>query len=116
MTLQPEPKALDVSFDGLHLSPEADLVHRERASSDAWAQATYRWSQVAETNPIAVAYPANVDDVQAIVRFARKAGVRIAVKGGGHAQWACNGVDDGLNIDLKRIKWVRLKRQSLARS
>lgn len=78
-----------VNFDSLHLSSASQLLERSSHSEEEWNKVNYRWAENAETNPLAVVYPGSVEDVQAVVKFAVKEGVRLAIKGGGHANVRC---------------------------
>ncbi len=42
------------------------------------------WALIADQRPAAVVFPSSVEDVQATVRFARDAGLRVAAQGTGH--------------------------------
>ncbi|MBE7182284.1 MAG: FAD-binding protein [Terriglobus roseus] len=95
-------------FENLKLSKSASLLVRGHASPEEWAKANYRWSENAQTSPRAIAFPATTEDVQQIVRFGTSRRVQLAVKGGGHAQWPCNGIDGGLVCDLALMRSVRI--------
>ncbi len=54
------------------------------AGEEAWEADRLPWALIADLRPAAVAFPADADDVGAIVNFARDAGLRIAAQGTGH--------------------------------
>jgi FAD/FMN-containing dehydrogenase len=58
--------------------------------------------------PRMIAYCADVADVMASVNFARENDVLLAVRGGGHNGGGLGVVDDGLVIDLSRMRGVRV--------
>jgi FAD/FMN-containing dehydrogenase len=61
-----------------------------------------------DKRPRAIAYCADAADVMTAVRFGREAGMRVAVRGGGHSGGGLGICDDGLVIDLSRIRNVRV--------
>jgi hypothetical protein len=64
------------------------------------------WNAAIDRRPLAVAYCADEEDVQAAVRFAAAQGVEVAVRCGAHSMSGACVVDDGLVIDLSRMKAV----------
>ncbi len=66
-----------------------------------------------DRRPAMIARCAGVADVRAALAFAREHGVSLAVRGGGH-NVAGNAVcDDGLVVDLSRLKGVRVNPHTL---
>jgi hypothetical protein len=61
-----------------------------------------------DKHPALVAQPANPQDVQAAVRFARAHGLLVAVKCGGHSASGQSSCDRGLQIDLSNLRGVRV--------
>jgi FAD/FMN-containing dehydrogenase len=61
-----------------------------------------------DKRPLAVAHCADVADVIAAVNHAREAGLDIAVRGGGHNGAGLGSVEDGLVIDLSRMRGLRV--------
>lgn len=64
------------------------------------------WNASIDKRPGAIAYCADVDDVVAVVRFAREAGVELAVRSGGHGIAGRAVVDEGVVLDLSRMKAI----------
>ncbi|KAG8716211.1 hypothetical protein FRC09_015973 [Ceratobasidium sp. 395] len=67
-----------------------------------------RWAENAEKPAIAVAYPANADDVAELLAFVQGKGLYVnqvrldvAIKGGGHSASGASSTDGGLVIDLE---------------
>jgi FAD/FMN-containing dehydrogenase len=69
------------------------------------------WNSMVDRRPALILRPAGTVDVAAAVRFARKTGLEIAVKGGGHGPAGHATVDDGLMIDLGAMRGVRVDPQ-----
>ena len=59
-------------------------------------------------HPLMVAYCTDVTDVISAVNFGRNNGLLIAVRGGGHNGGGLGVCDDGLVIDLSKIKYGRV--------
>ena len=58
--------------------------------------------------PALVAKCADVADVIAAIQFGRQHGVKVSIRGGGHNAGGLGVCDDGLVIDLSRIKYVHV--------
>jgi len=58
--------------------------------------------------PAYVLRPSGVADVQAAVDFAREAGLRLSVRGGGHGFPGFGTNDDGVVIDLRRLDDIEI--------
>jgi FAD/FMN-containing dehydrogenase len=66
------------------------------------------WNGMVDRHPALIVRCAGVADVLAAVAFAGDAGLPVAIRGGGHSA-AGNGVcDDGIVIDLSRMKGMRV--------
>ena len=61
-----------------------------------------------DRRPVAVVRAADVADVRATVTAAREAGLDLAVRAGGHSAPGFGTVDDGLVLDLRPMKSVRV--------
>jgi hypothetical protein len=92
-------------------APIAELrssLHGEvvEAGDATYDDARKIWNAAIDRRPLAVAYCADEEDVQAAVRFAAAHGLEVAVRGGAHSMAGSCLVDDGLVIDLSRINAV----------
>ena len=71
-------------------------------------QARSIWNAMVDKRPGAIARCTGVADVMQAVSFARDAGLRIAVRGGGHNIAGNALCDDGLTIDLSSLRSVHV--------
>jgi len=69
-------------------------------------QARAVWNGMADRHPALVVRPTHVDDVVSALRFAREADLLIAVRCGGHSIPGLSTCDDGIVIDLSRMRSV----------
>jgi hypothetical protein len=74
----------------------------------AYDEARAVWNGMFDRRPAVVARPASVADVQAAVNFARKHGLSVAVRGGGHSASGYGVCDDGIVIDLCAMSSVEV--------
>jgi FAD/FMN-containing dehydrogenase len=66
------------------------------------------WNGMIDRRPALVVRPTGADDVVAAVRFAREQDLVVAVRGGGHSISGLSTCDDGIVIDLSRMRGVRV--------
>ena len=71
-------------------------------------QARAVWNGTADRRPALVVRPTDVDGVVAALRFAREQDLLIAVRCGGHSIPGLSTCDDGIVIDLSRIRGVEV--------
>ncbi len=74
------------------------------------------FGRMARKVPKAVAMPRSAEDVAGIVRGAAGAGLRIAVRGGGHSQGGQSLTDGGLALDTTRLDRVEPLDSELVRA
>ncbi len=74
----------------------------------AYETARRVYNAMIDRRPRLIARCADVGDVIAALRFGREHDLRVAVRGGGHNAGGLGVVDDGLVIDLSRIRYTRV--------
>jgi FAD binding domain/Berberine and berberine like len=79
------------------------------APEDAsWNEARQAWNLAVDQRPALVALPENVDDVVAIVDFARANGLRVAAQGTGHNAAAFASLDRTVLVKTSQMKGVAI--------
>ncbi|TCD69760.1 hypothetical protein EIP91_006296 [Steccherinum ochraceum] len=74
-----------------------------------YQQALDRWAANTKRNAAIVAFVKDAEDVALAIKYARQAGLRIAIRGGGHSTSGSSSSDGGLVIDLSRyLKEVKV--------
>lgn len=66
------------------------------------------WNGMIDRRPLLIVACAGVADVMATVDFARETGLALAVRGGGHSIAGNATCDDGIVLDLSKMKSVRV--------
>jgi hypothetical protein len=66
------------------------------------------WNLVADQRPAFVAVPRSAQEVSAVVRFAREAGLRVAPQGTGHNATARSGLQDSILLNTKDMRGVEI--------
>ena len=64
------------------------------------------WNAMIDRHPALIVRPVGTADVSTAVRFARDAGLELAVRGGGHSPSGQSTVNDGMVLDLSRLRGV----------
>jgi hypothetical protein len=82
------------------------------AGSPGYDEARKVWNGMIDSHPALVAQCAGVADVIQAVDFARANAMEVAVRGGGHSAQGFGTCDDGLVIDLSRMKGIRVDPES----
>ena len=96
-----DPKAVEE----LTASFRGRLVH---PSDPSYEEHRRVWNGSIDRHPALIARCAGVADVIAAVKLARRTGLRVAVRGGGHSFPGQSVCDGGLVIDLSLMKGVRI--------
>ncbi|KAH9894367.1 FAD-binding domain-containing protein [Cubamyces lactineus] len=86
-------------FQALRSTFKGDLV---QPGDPGYGQAIARWAKNAARKAAVVAFVKDEADVASAIAYARKAGLPIAIKGGGHNPSAASSSEGGLVIDLSR--------------
>lgn len=79
-----------------------------RPGDDGYDGARKVYNAMIDRRPNWVVRCADIADVISSVRFARENGLTIAIRGGGHSVPGFGTCDDGLVIDLSRMKGIRV--------
>lgn len=64
------------------------------------------WNAMVDKRPTAIARCASTEDVSAALGFARRSGLEVAVRGGGHSVSGNSSTDGGIVIDLTLMRTV----------
>src|SRR6266498_1179417 len=104
-TIQTEPGLDDAAFGELAASFRGPLV---RPSDPTYDWDRNIWNGSIDRHPALIARCAGVADVMAAVKFARRTGLEVAVRGGGHSFPGQSTCDGGLVIDLGPMKGIRV--------
>jgi FAD/FMN-containing dehydrogenase len=95
----------DAAFEELRTAFRGSLIVPGAAEFN---EARKVWNGMIDRRPRLIAQCSGAADVIAAVNFARTHGLLVAVRGGGHS-WPGHSVcDDGLMIDLSRMRGVRV--------
>ncbi len=76
-------------------------------------EARLPWNLAVEQRPAAVAYPASVDEVVAVVRAARRAGLRVAAQGTGHNAGPLGPLEDVVLVRTSAMRAVTIDPERL---
>src|ERR1700742_419478 len=72
-----------------------------------YATAMNTWARQTGVRPAAIVHCRAANDVSAAIRAARRRGLPLSVRGGGH-DWAVRALCDGLVIDLSPMRGVTI--------
>jgi FAD/FMN-containing dehydrogenase len=93
------------SIEGLRMQLRGDVI----TSSDAgYDEARRAWNAMVDRRPVVIARCADAGDVATAIAFARRKGLEIGVKCGGHGILGDAVPDGGLMIDLSPMGSVRV--------
>jgi FAD/FMN-containing dehydrogenase len=93
------------AFAQLRVDLRGDLI--EPGSSE-YEQARKVHNGMIDRRPRLIARCVDAADVIAAVKYARAANLRVAIRGGGHSASGLGVCDDGLVIDLSRLRYVHV--------
>jgi FAD/FMN-containing dehydrogenase len=84
------------------------IVAEASNGEQGYEQARMLYNAMIDRHPALIARCVDAADVIYAVNFARENGVTLAVRGGGHSGPGLGSVDNGLVIDLSRMKGVQV--------
>jgi hypothetical protein len=93
------------SFDSLRTALRGETIEPRSADYD---EARRLYNAMIDKRPALIARCHDAADVIAAVDFARREGLELAVRGGGHNGAGLGSVDDGMVIDLSLMNSVRV--------
>jgi FAD/FMN-containing dehydrogenase len=103
---RPEPVPLDQrAVDELVATLRGELI---RAGDEGYEQHRRVWNGSIDRHPALIVRCAGVADVRSAVRFARRHGLLVAVRGGAHSFPGFSVCDGGMVIDLSPMKGIRI--------
>ena len=73
-----------------------------------YEEARQIWNAMIDRRPAVIVQCAQADDVPPVIRFARKNGLELSIRGGGHNIAGNALCDNGVTIDFSRMKNVRV--------
>lgn len=77
-------------------------------SDEGYNQARAVYNAMIDKRPALIAQCVDVADVMAAVNFVRDTGLIVAIRGGGHNGPGLGTIDDGLVIDLRKMRGIRV--------
>jgi FAD/FMN-containing dehydrogenase len=109
-------EAIEVAGRGnkrVHLTPahlrELHTTYNERLirpGDDGWDNAIQIWNGMVAKTPALVLQPSSAQEVAGAVQLARKSGMLLSIKGGGHNIAGTSIAENGLTLDMSRMKTV----------
>lgn len=96
-------------FEPLRTQLRGELITPESSEYDA---ARRLWNGMLDKRPAGIARCSGVADVVACVRYAAEHNLLLAIRGGGHNVAGLAMCDDGLVVDLSRMKGAHVDPRS----
>jgi FAD/FMN-containing dehydrogenase len=75
---------------------------------DGWDDARKAWNLAVDQSPAAVFFPSGPHDVAAAIRFAKRAGLRVAVQGTGHGAAPLGDLSDTVLVRTTNLREVEI--------
>ena len=98
-------RTYDLDASALKASLRGELI---QAGDESYEAARKVYNGMIDKYPALIARCADAADVIAAVTFARENGLLVSIRGGGHNVGGLGACDDGLIIDLSRIRYTRV--------
>lgn len=98
------------AFDELQRGFRGELLTTRDAG---YEEARLVWNAMVDKRPTLIARCASTEDVSATLGFARRSGLEVAVRGGGHSVSGNSSTDGGIVIDMTRIRTVTVDPDAL---
>ncbi|WP_235205977.1 FAD-binding oxidoreductase [Cupriavidus sp. SK-4] len=99
------PEHAGLSLERFRQSLNGEAILR---GEDGYDRARQVWNGVIDKRPAMIVYCADAADVSRAVRFARSGGYLVALRSGGHNVAGLSVCDDGIVIDLSRLKQIEI--------
>src|SRR5262245_16688938 len=100
------PTRLDASaYEAMKAGFRGEVIRHEDPGYD---DARRVFNAAVDRRPALIARPVDVGDIRTALRFGIDHGLKVAVRGGGHHGAGFGTVDDGLVIDLGRLRGIRV--------
>jgi FAD/FMN-containing dehydrogenase len=99
------PQLEDSAIDEFERAFDGEVI---RPRDAAYEQARHPWNGIVDKRPAVVARPRGTADVAAVVRFARRHDLEIAVRCGGHGTSGQSTTEGGIVVDLGLMRGVRV--------
>jgi len=96
---------ITLSIDSLRGQVRGDVITPD---DERYDEARKVRNGMIDRHPAVVVRPVNAGDVIAAVNFAREGGLSLAIRGGGHSVPGFGTTDNGVVIDLSRMRGVRV--------
>jgi FAD/FMN-containing dehydrogenase len=102
---------MTLTYSALRRRPERIEGHHGEvvfAGERGWQDARQSWSLLVDQHPAAVLFPEDADDVAAGIRYAREAGLRVAVQSTGHSAGALGDLSGTVLLRTSRMRGVSI--------
>ncbi|MBL8221182.1 MAG: FAD-binding oxidoreductase [Bryobacterales bacterium] len=96
----------DAAVAGLRASLKGELL---RAEDPGYDEGRALWNALHDRRPAAIVRCAGAGDAVAAMNFARTHRIAVAVRGGGHNVAGTGSCDGGIQLDLSRMKGIRIE-------